>query len=255
MLPKRCGRRWRPHGGRQHRQSQPPGADPEADLRAQPPASTSISTPLCTRPRTPSCRSHTSRTHYGTRSRSRRASTPRSSTPATSWARRSSGCGSGPRRRPRADHRLLGRPRTAGDADPARPDADDRRRLRPRRIDLRRPRARARSRGDPHPRRDGPDGGRCRRRAARPVVRDRPDPGGRLELDRLIDRGEIPLLPLYLDSPMASKASDIYRHHPEYYDEETASCCAGRDAARLPEPDDHQRRKASQAIEQRRGHT
>jgi metallo-beta-lactamase family protein len=43
------------------------------------------------------------------------------------------------------------------------------------------------------------------------------------ELDRLIDRGEIPLLPLYLDSPMASKASDIYRHHPDYYDEETAT--------------------------------
>ncbi len=42
------------------------------------------------------------------------------------------------------------------------------------------------------------------------------------ELDRLIDRGEIPLLPLYLDSPMASKASDIYRNHPDAYDEETA---------------------------------
>ena len=42
------------------------------------------------------------------------------------------------------------------------------------------------------------------------------------ELDRLITRGEIPLLPLYLDSPMAQKASDIYRHHPDYYDEETA---------------------------------
>ncbi len=42
------------------------------------------------------------------------------------------------------------------------------------------------------------------------------------ELDRLIERGEIPLLPLYLDSPMASKASDIYRHHPEYYDAETS---------------------------------
>ena len=42
------------------------------------------------------------------------------------------------------------------------------------------------------------------------------------ELDRLIERGEIPLLPLYLDSPMASKASDIYRHHPDDYDEETA---------------------------------
>jgi Cft2 family RNA processing exonuclease len=42
------------------------------------------------------------------------------------------------------------------------------------------------------------------------------------ELDRLIDRGEIPLLPLFLDSPMASRASDIYRRHPEDYDEETA---------------------------------
>jgi metallo-beta-lactamase family protein len=41
------------------------------------------------------------------------------------------------------------------------------------------------------------------------------------ELDRLIEKGEIPLLPLYLDSPMASKASDIYRRHPQYYDEET----------------------------------
>jgi Cft2 family RNA processing exonuclease len=41
------------------------------------------------------------------------------------------------------------------------------------------------------------------------------------ELDRLIDRGEIPQLPLYLDSPMASRASDIYRRHPEFYDEET----------------------------------
>jgi metallo-beta-lactamase family protein len=40
-------------------------------------------------------------------------------------------------------------------------------------------------------------------------------------LDRLIERGEIPLLPLFLDSPMASKASEIYRHHPEYFDAET----------------------------------
>ena len=42
------------------------------------------------------------------------------------------------------------------------------------------------------------------------------------ELDRLIDKGEIPLLPLYLDSPMASRASDVYRRHPEFYDAETA---------------------------------
>lgn len=41
------------------------------------------------------------------------------------------------------------------------------------------------------------------------------------ELDRLIDRGEIPLLPLYLDSPMGSKATDVYRRHVEYYDAET----------------------------------
>ncbi len=43
------------------------------------------------------------------------------------------------------------------------------------------------------------------------------------QLDRLIDSGEIPQLPLYLDSPMASKATDIYRRHPEYYDAETMS--------------------------------
>jgi [protein-PII] uridylyltransferase len=43
------------------------------------------------------------------------------------------------------------------------------------------------------------------------------------ELDRLIERGEIPLLPLYLDSPMASKASDIYRTYAEYFDEETGA--------------------------------
>ena len=47
------------------------------------------------------------------------------------------------------------------------------------------------------------------------------------QLDRLIELGEIPLLPLYLDSPMASKASDIYRRHPDYYDEETAKLLRG----------------------------
>jgi metallo-beta-lactamase family protein len=43
------------------------------------------------------------------------------------------------------------------------------------------------------------------------------------QLDRLIDSGEIPLLPLFLDSPMASKASDVYRRHTEMYDDETAA--------------------------------
>ncbi len=71
------------------------------------------------------------------------------------------------------------------------------------------------------------------------------------ELDRLIERGEIPLLPLYLDSPMASKASDIYRRHPEDYDEETAKLL--RDGATpLDYPDQTVTNdvKASQAIEQ-----
>ena len=41
------------------------------------------------------------------------------------------------------------------------------------------------------------------------------------ELNRLIASGTIPQLPLYLDSPMASKASDIYRRYAGYYDDET----------------------------------
>jgi metallo-beta-lactamase family protein len=41
------------------------------------------------------------------------------------------------------------------------------------------------------------------------------------QLDRLIEQGTIPMLPLYLDSPMAQRASDVYRRHPEFYDEET----------------------------------
>lgn len=42
------------------------------------------------------------------------------------------------------------------------------------------------------------------------------------ELDKLLRDGRTPRLPLYLDSPMASKASDVYLRHPETYDEETA---------------------------------
>ncbi|TMB48990.1 MAG: MBL fold metallo-hydrolase [Chloroflexi bacterium] len=43
------------------------------------------------------------------------------------------------------------------------------------------------------------------------------------ELDRLLRDGRIPKLPLFLDSPMASRASDVYLRHPEDYDEETAA--------------------------------
>ncbi len=41
------------------------------------------------------------------------------------------------------------------------------------------------------------------------------------ELDRLLSAGKIPHLPLYLDSPMAAQASDIYRRYPGYYDQVT----------------------------------
>jgi Cft2 family RNA processing exonuclease len=69
------------------------------------------------------------------------------------------------------------------------------------------------------------------------------------QLDRLIDRGEIPLLPLYLDSPMASKASDIYRRHADYFDEETARLLREGDSP-LDYPDQHETRllPESQAI-------
>lgn len=50
------------------------------------------------------------------------------------------------------------------------------------------------------------------------------------ELDRLLAAGRIPHLPLYLDSPMAKSASDIYRAHPEAYDEETAALLAAHEA-------------------------
>jgi metallo-beta-lactamase family protein len=40
-------------------------------------------------------------------------------------------------------------------------------------------------------------------------------------LDDLVRAGRIPRVPLYLDSPMASKATEVYYDHPETYDEET----------------------------------
>jgi metallo-beta-lactamase family protein len=40
-------------------------------------------------------------------------------------------------------------------------------------------------------------------------------------LDRLLTAGDVPHVPLYLDSPMASLASEIYHRYPGYYDEQT----------------------------------
>jgi metallo-beta-lactamase family protein len=41
-------------------------------------------------------------------------------------------------------------------------------------------------------------------------------------LDQLVRDGRIPRVPLYLDSPMASRATRVYDEHPETYDDETA---------------------------------
>ncbi len=40
-------------------------------------------------------------------------------------------------------------------------------------------------------------------------------------LDDLVREGRIPRVPLYLDSPMASRATRVYRDHPEVFDDET----------------------------------
>lgn len=40
-------------------------------------------------------------------------------------------------------------------------------------------------------------------------------------LHHLFLRGELPPLPIYVDSPLSSKATMVYRAHPECYDEET----------------------------------
>src|SRR5262249_6434972 len=41
------------------------------------------------------------------------------------------------------------------------------------------------------------------------------------ELHRLILKGEIPPLPVYVDSPLAIDVSEVTAHHPELYDQET----------------------------------
>ena len=58
------------------------------------------------------------------------------------------------------------------------------------------------------------------------------------ELDRLLEAGRIPHLPLYLDSPMAKGASEIYRAHPEAYDEETRGLLEAHDTP-LDYPEQH----------------
>jgi metallo-beta-lactamase family protein len=70
-------------------------------------------------------------------------------------------------------------------------------------------------------------------------------------LDRLLTAGQIPHLPLYLDSPMASLASDIYHRYPGYYDEETFGLLqAGETPLDFPGAQTTTSPESSRAIEQ-----
>ena len=41
------------------------------------------------------------------------------------------------------------------------------------------------------------------------------------DLNRMISDGEIPRIPVFVDSPLAINATEVFRNHPEYYDDET----------------------------------
>lgn len=43
------------------------------------------------------------------------------------------------------------------------------------------------------------------------------------EISQLYSAGEIPLIPVYIDSPLAISATEIFARHPESYDDETAA--------------------------------
>jgi metallo-beta-lactamase family protein len=64
-------------------------------------------------------------------------------------------------------------------------------------------------------------------------------------LDRLVAAGEIPALPLYLDSPMAREATVVYRNHPEYFDEQTRRLLEAGDT-----PLDYPRQRIVRTVEE-----
>lgn len=53
-------------------------------------------------------------------------------------------------------------------------------------------------------------------------------------LNRLADAGDIPRLPIYVDSPLAVDATAVFRLHPECYDEETLDFMLHEDGRRDP---------------------
>ena len=49
-------------------------------------------------------------------------------------------------------------------------------------------------------------------------------------LEGLKKRGRLPKIPVYVDSPLTVKITDVFRMHPECYDEETRALIAGRES-------------------------
>lgn len=50
------------------------------------------------------------------------------------------------------------------------------------------------------------------------------------ELDQLVRHGEVPRVPVYLDSPLGIRITDVYQRHDDCYDEETKKLLASGDA-------------------------
>ena len=72
-------------------------------------------------------------------------------------------------------------------------------------------------------------------------------------LNHLLDAGRIPRLKLFLDSPMASKASTIYREHTDYYDADTLALLRkGEGPIDFPEAKETPLAAQSEAIERAR---
>ena len=70
------------------------------------------------------------------------------------------------------------------------------------------------------------------------------------ELDRLLSARTIPHLPLYLDSPMAQKASDVYRAYLDYFDDDARALVARNDVLDYPDAIVTNSAKESLAVEQ-----
>lgn len=69
-------------------------------------------------------------------------------------------------------------------------------------------------------------------------------------LRHLLDARRIPAVKVYLDSPMASKASTIYREHKDYYDQDTLALLAkGEGPIDFPTAQETPLAKQSEAIE------